>query len=191
MAKSSSTYGASSILESPLRMLEVSQASAPHDHFLNPQPPSEHILTRTYESLRSIQDGSRVAVSRLAELLAAPDEAENPAKRGSQTRRDRTLSPNSRESRRCRAPGRSRQPSKVARCSPAMLNDWRGYGRVATKPVSWLVPAGGGSSGAGDWGWPGMMHRPLALISIAVPASTFVMAPLCEHPSPATLPRRK
>ena len=76
-------------------MLEVSQASAPHDHFLNPQPPSEQILTRTYKSLRSIQDGSCVAVSRLAELLAAPDEAENAAKRGSQTRRDRTLSLNS------------------------------------------------------------------------------------------------
>jgi hypothetical protein len=65
------------------------------------------------------------------------------------------------------------------------------YARVATKLVSWLVPKGGGSSGAGDLGWPGMMHRPLALISMAVPESTPVMAPLCGHPSPATLPMRK
>jgi hypothetical protein len=65
------------------------------------------------------------------------------------------------------------------------------YGRVTTKLVSWDVPRGGGSSGAGDVGWPGMMHLPLALSSVAVPPSTFVMAPLCGQPMPATTPKRK
>jgi hypothetical protein len=65
------------------------------------------------------------------------------------------------------------------------------YGRVTTKLVSWDVPRGGGSSGAGDCGWPGMMHLPLALSSVAVPPSTFVMAPLCGQPMPATTPKRK
>jgi len=46
------------------------------------------------------------------------------------------------------------------------------YGRVATKLVSWLVPAGGGSRGTGDCGWPGMMHRPVALSSVATPSTT-------------------
>ena len=65
------------------------------------------------------------------------------------------------------------------------------YGRVTTKLVSWDVPRGGGSSGAGDCGWPGMMHLPLALSSVAVPPSTFVMAPWCGQPMPATTPKRK
>ena len=65
------------------------------------------------------------------------------------------------------------------------------YGRVATKLVSWLVPAGGGLRGTGDWGWPGMMHRPVALSSVATPSTTSWIAPLCGQPRPATAPRRK